>query len=39
MYFLTLINDCFRFTYVFLLKLKSETFNALKFTKLKLKIN
>ena len=38
-YFLTFIDDCFRFTYVFLLKNKSETFNALKFTKLKLKIN
>ena len=29
-YFLTLINNCSRFTYVFLLKNKSETFNAFK---------
>ena len=29
-YFLTFINDCSRFTYVFLLKNKSETFNAFK---------
>ena len=29
-YFLTFIDDCSRFTYVFLLKNKSETFNAFK---------
>ena len=29
-YFLTFINDCFIFTYVFLLKNKSETFNVFK---------
>ena len=29
-YFLTFINNCSRFTYVFLLKNKSETFNAFK---------
>ena len=29
-YFLTFIDDCSRFTYVFLLKNKSETFNVFK---------
>ena len=33
-YFLTFIDDCFRFTYVFLLKNKSETFNAFKVYKI-----
>ena len=36
MYFLTFIDDCSRFTYVFLLKNKSENFNAFNFAKLKL---
>ena len=34
-YFLTFINYCSRFTYVFLLKNKSETFNAFKVYKAK----
>ena len=38
-YFLTFIDDCSRFTYVFLFKNKSETLMPLKFTKLKMKIN
>ena len=37
MYFLTFIDDCFRFTYVFWLKNKSETFNAFKVYKVKIK--
>ena len=36
-YFLIFIDDCSRFTYVFLLKNKSETFNAFKVYKAEVK--
>ena len=38
-YFLTFMNDCSKFTYVFLLKIKIKLSMSLKFTKPKLKIN
>ena len=38
-YFITFIDDCPRYTYVYLLKHKDEAFHAFKFIKRKLKIN